>query len=130
MKNKYSTDGDAVRSPKIKSAKGQELTRTGMLSSNVTLERYKEVYRDIMVRREKKAFTIHSIAYAIGTSALIAINLLFVPQVLWFVFPLVGWGSGLAIHYYLGVRTAPQRIEEDEMRAENLARESLGASLA
>lgn len=130
MKNKSSTDGDAVRSPKIKSANGQELTSTRMLPSNVTLERYKEVYRDMMVRREKKAFTIHSIAYAIGNSILIAINLLFVPQVLWSVFPLVGWGSGLAIHYYLGVHTALRRIEKDEMRAENLARESLGASLA
>jgi hypothetical protein len=130
MKNKYSSGGDAVRSPKIKSANDQELTRTGMLSSNVTLERYKEVYRDMMIRRENKAFTIHSIVYAIGNSILIAINLLIVPQVLWFVFPLVGWGSGLAIHYYLGVRTAPRRIEKDEMMAENLAREGLGASLA
>ena len=130
MKNKYSTGGDAVRSPKIKSANGQELTSTGMLSTNVTLERYKEVYLDMIIRREKKAFTIHSIAYVIGNTLLIAINLLFVPQFLWFVFPLVGWGAGLAIHYYLGVRTAPRRIEKDEMMAENLARERLGASLA
>jgi hypothetical protein len=101
-----------------------------MLSSNVTLERYKEVYRDMMIRRERKAFTIHAIAYTIGNSALIAINLLFVPQFLWFVFPLVGWGSGLAIHYYLGVHTAPRRIEKDEIMAENMARESLSASLA
>jgi hypothetical protein len=129
MKNKYSTGGDAVRSPKIKNANSQELTSTRMLPSNVTLERYKEVYRDMMIRRERKAFTIHSIAYAIGNSALIAINLLFVPQFLWFVFPLVGWGSGLAVHYYLGVHTAPRRIEKDVMRAENLARESLGAFL-
>ena len=69
-------------------------------------------------------------AYAISNSILIAINLLFVPQVLWFIFPLVGWGSGLAIHYYLGVHTAPRRIRRDEMRAENMAREGLGASLA
>jgi len=130
MKNKYSTGSDAVRSPKIKSANGQELTSTGMRSSNVTLERYKEVYRDMMIRREKKAFTIHSIAYVISNSILIAINLLFVPQFLWFAFPLVGWSSGLAIHYYLGVRTAPRRMEKDGMRAENLARVGLGASLA
>jgi hypothetical protein len=130
MKNKYSNGDDAVRSPEIKSANGQELTSTRILSSNVTLERYKEVYRDMMIRRERKAFTVHSIAYAIGSSILVAINLLFVPQVLWFVFPLVGWGSGLAIHYYLGVHTASRRIEKDEMRAENMARESLGASLA
>jgi hypothetical protein len=100
------------------------------MSSNVMLEQYKDVYRDMIIRREKKAFTIHAIAYAIGNSVLIAINLLFVPQVLWFVFPLVGWGSGLASHYYLGVRTARRRIRKDEMMAENIAREGLGASLA
>ena len=100
------------------------------MSSNVTLEQYKDVYRDMIITRDKKAFTIHAIAYAIDNSVLIAINLLFVPQVLWFVFPLVGWGSGLAIHYYLGVSTAPRRIEKDEMMAENMEREGLGASLA
>src|SRR5918998_1035691 len=100
------------------------------MSSNVTVEPYKKVYRDMIIIREKKAFTIHAMAYAIGNSILIAINLLVVPQFLWFVFPLVGWGSGLAIHYYLGVHTAPRRIEKDVRRAENLARESLGAFLA
>jgi hypothetical protein len=100
------------------------------MSSNLTLELYKNTYRDMIRRRERKAFTIHSIAYVIGNSILIAINLIFAPQFLWSVFPLVGWGSGLAIHYYLGVRTAPRRIRKDEMRAENMAREGLGASLA
>jgi hypothetical protein len=100
------------------------------MSSNVTLERYKEAYRDMIVRRERKAFTIHAIAYAIGNSILIAINLLFIPQFLWFAFPLVGWGAGLAIHYYLGVHMAPRRIGRDETRVEYIAREGLGASLA
>jgi 2TM domain len=100
------------------------------MSSNVMLERYKEAYRDMIIKRERKAFTIHAIAYAIGNSILIAINLLFVPQFLWFGFPLVGWGAGLVIHYHLGVSTAPRRIGRDEMRAENMAREGLDASLA
>ncbi len=100
------------------------------MSSNVTLERYKKAYQDMIIRREKKAFDIHAIAYAIGNSILIAINLLFVPQFLWFIFPLVGWSSDLAIHYYLGVRTAPRRTVKYEMMAEDKAREGLGASLA
>jgi hypothetical protein len=100
------------------------------MSSNATLERYKEAYRDTITRRERKAFTIHASAYVIGTSILVAINLLFVPQFLWFVFPLAGWGSGLATHYYLGVHTAPLRIRKDEIKAEKMAREGLGASLA
>ncbi len=100
------------------------------MSSNVTLERYKDTYRDMIIRRERKAFTIHAIAYAIGNSILIAINLLFVPQFLWFMFPLVGWSSGLATHYYFGVRTAPRRTVKHEMMTEDRAREGLGASLA
>jgi len=36
----------------------------------------------------------------------------------------------VTIHYYLGVRTARRRIRKDEMMAENMAREGLGASLA
>jgi hypothetical protein len=101
------------------------------MSSNATLERYKEAYRDTIIRRERKAFTIHALAYAIGTSILIAINLLFVPQFLWFMVPLAGWGSGLATHYYLGVHTARRRIRKDEIKAERMAREEgLDASLA
>ena len=42
------------------------------MPSNVTLERYKKAYRDMIIRREKKAFNIHAIAYAIGNSILIA----------------------------------------------------------
>ena len=79
--------------------------------------------------RKRKALTIHSMTYATCNSLLIAINLLFVSQFLWFVFPLVGLGVGLVIHYYLGVRTASRRIRRDEMKAENMVREGLGASL-
>jgi hypothetical protein len=40
------------------------------MSSNMTLERYKDPYRDMIIRREMKAFTMHSITYAIGNSIL------------------------------------------------------------
>jgi hypothetical protein len=101
-----------------------------IMSSNVTLKRYKDAYRDMIKRREKKAFTIHAIPYAIGNSILIAINLAFIPQFLWFIFRLIGWGSGLAIHYYLGIHTAPRHIVKDEIMSENMTREGLSASFA
>lgn len=98
------------------------------VSENIALERYKETYRDVIIRRERKAFAIHAMGYAIGNSILIAINLLFAPQFLWIVFPLIGWSIGLTVHYYLGVHTAPQRITRDELWAENMAgEEKLGA---
>ena len=81
----------------------------------------------MIIRKKIKAFTIHTIAYTIRNSILIAINLIFVPQFLWFVFPLVGGSTGLMIHYYLGVKTAARHIIRDEMRAENIVRDGLVA---
>lgn len=85
-----------------------------------------------MIRRGYIILIIGGVLFVVGIiiAAVWAIPLLFVPQVLWFVFPLVGWGSGLAIHYYLGVHTAPRRIEKDGMMAENMARGGLATSLA
>jgi hypothetical protein len=126
MKNKQA-NGDVVRSPKSKHANGQESASEKIMSSNMTLERYQNAYRDMIIRRERKAFTIHTIAYTIGNSILIAINLIFVSQFLWFAFPLVGWSTGLMIHYYLGVKTAARHIRRDEICAENIVSEGLVA---
>ncbi len=126
MKNKQA-NGDVVRSPKSKHANGQDSASEEIMSSNITLERYQNAYRDMSIRRERKAFTIHAIAYAVGNSILIAINLIFVPQLLWLAFPLVGWSTGLMIHYYLGVQTAARHLRRDENRAENIVREGLVA---
>jgi hypothetical protein len=100
------------------------------MSSNITLDRYQSAYRSMIIGTERKAFALHAIAYAISNSVLIAFNLLFFPQFIWFLFPLVGWGAGLMIHFYLGISTAPRRIRRDEVRAENRARRGLGTSLA
>ena len=126
MKNKQA-NGDVVRSSKSKHANGQESASEKIMSSNMTLERHQNAYRDMIIRRERKAFTIHTIAYTIGNSILIAINLIFVSQFLWFAFPLVGWSIGLMIHYYFGVKTAARHIRRDEIRAENIVRDGLVA---
>ena len=49
--------------------------------------------------KAKKAFYQHLMSYAIINLFLIALNLLTSPSALWFVFPLMGWGVGLAFHY-------------------------------
>jgi hypothetical protein len=54
-------------------------------------------------------FAIHFIVYAAVNFLLISINLLTTPDELWFVWPLGGWGLGLAAHaggvIYAGRRT-------------------------
>jgi hypothetical protein len=49
--------------------------------------------------KDKKDFYQHLMSYAIVNTFLFALNLITSPGYLWFVFPLMGWGVGLAFHY-------------------------------
>ncbi len=49
--------------------------------------------------KAKKAFYQHLMSYAIVNLFLLALNLITSPGSLWFVFPMLGWGVGLAFHY-------------------------------
>jgi 2TM domain len=57
-------------------------------------------------------FKIHFAAYVAVNLLLIAINLLTTPNLLWFYWPLLGWGIGIiahgaAIYYTSGGRRSP-----------------------
>ena len=51
--------------------------------------------------RAKVGFATHALTYVAVMSALAIVNVVTSPQRLWFVWPLAGWGLGLALH---GVR--------------------------
>jgi len=52
-----------------------------------------------------RGFAWHLGAYFIVTGAAVGLNIAFTPETLWFPFPLVGWGSILALHvaYVMGL---------------------------
>lgn len=47
---------------------------------------------------EKMGFFIHLVAYVVVNAALAALNLVTNPDVLWFHWPLAGWGIGVVLH--------------------------------
>jgi hypothetical protein len=49
---------------------------------------------------EIKGFYIHLGVYVIINAALFAINMITNPDALWFYWPMIGWGIGLAIHLF------------------------------
>ncbi len=49
--------------------------------------------------KDKKDFYQHLMSYAIVNTFLFALNIITSPGYFWFVFPLMGWGVGLAFHY-------------------------------
>ena len=46
----------------------------------------------------KLSFFLHLAVYVAVNVLLVAVNLLTVPEHLWFYWPMIGWGSGVVIH--------------------------------
>lgn len=49
--------------------------------------------------KDKKAFYQHLMSFVIVNMFLFALNVITYPRHWWFVYPLLGWGVGLAFHY-------------------------------
>jgi 2TM domain len=88
------------------------------MSEQITLEEYKKAYREIVFAEQRAGFYIHLVVYLIINALLISINLYFVPSVVWFIFPLAGWGVGIVAHYFGAIRFAPQDLEKKEAQVE------------
>lgn len=90
--------------------------------AEISLQDYKKVHKMVMIEKEKKYFKIHLSSYIIINSILIAANLIFSPQKLWFLWPLLGWGMGILSHYLKAVHWIEKDLEKKEAMAEERAR--------
>lgn len=69
----------------------------------------------------RRGFTIHAIVYALVMTGLIILNLTVATEFPWAVFPLIGWGIGLAMQYLFGLRWADKAITDRQARIEQRA---------
>lgn len=81
------------------------------------LEEYKKAYRNIVIKEEKRVFKVHLVVYVFVNAVMASINLMYSPEVLWFVYPLIGWGIGLIAHYLTSVKWIEKRIKRREALA-------------
>ena len=87
----------------------------------ITLEDYKRVDRQLERRRARRGFTIHAIVYGLVMTGLLILNLTVATEFPWAVFPLIGWGIGLTMHYLFGLRWADKAITDRQARIEQRA---------
>jgi 2TM domain len=69
-------------------------------------------------------FKIHFAAYVAVNLLLIIINLLTTPHLLWFYWPLIGWGIGLIAHGAAVYYTSNRRVTRERVVREKLASRS------
>ena len=89
---------------------------------SVTLTDYQKANRKMKMGQAKIGFTIHFTVYALVNTLLITINLLFVPEFFWFVFPLIGWGIGVTCNYIFGVQRFEAQLKAEEAKIEHIAK--------
>ena len=87
----------------------------------ITLEDYKRADRQLEREEARRGFTIHAIVYALVMTGLIILNLTVATEFPWVVFPLVGWGIGLTMHYLFGLRRVDKAIIDRQARIEQRA---------
>lgn len=93
------------------------------METDITLKEYQLAYKDIVIKRAKRSFLVHSLIYILVNAGLIILNLTSEPHYLWFLWPLLSWGAGLAWHFIFGVLGAGKEVEATEALAEKHARE-------
>lgn len=75
-----------------------------------------EAAKDRYMKRKRDEFFQHLRAYCIVNGALVLINLMSSPGYLWFFWPLIGWGIGLAFHAADALYPSEMEIEKGARR--------------
>lgn len=92
------------------------------MAKEISLAEYKKAYREMIKENERRGFLIHAAVYVLVNIMLIVINLVYSPSVVWFFYPLIGWGIGLAMHYMGAIKWIESDLEKKEAEAEYRAR--------
>ena len=91
----------------------------------LTAEEYRQAEFGYTLAESRRGFKIHAVVYAVVMTGLIVLNsMLWVysdGDFPWAVFPLVGWGIGLAFHYVYGFRGAASEAQARQRKVEMYA---------
>jgi 2TM domain len=87
----------------------------------ITDEQRASIEREVRAKavkrvRVKLGFYWHALIFALVNSAIVAINLHYTPQHIWFVWPLGGWGAALLLQAF--ATFGGQGMTEDMVQAE------------
>ena len=91
----------------------------------VTATDYERAESELTLREWRTGWKIHLAIFVLVMTGLTVLNLVIVANTaadfLWFPFPLIGWGTGVTMHYLHGVRWAERHVRARQEKIERLA---------
>ena len=91
------------------------------MTTTITVQQYEQAELQLQTQAARRGFLVHAVVYGLVQAALITINLVVVPDFIWFPFPLIGWGIGLTMHYLFGFRWVDREIRRHQKSVEQRA---------
>ncbi len=83
---------------------------------------FKQSLEEVIKGEEKRKFITHLVFYGASNLLFIILNIIYTPSVLWFFYPLIGWGVMLVLHYLNSIHWIDSKIEETEAKIEYSAK--------
>lgn len=96
------------------------------MTGTITVAQYEQAELQMQTEAARRGFFVHAVVYALVQATLITINLVVVPDFIWFPFPLIGWGIGLTMHYLFGFRWVDREIRRHQKSVEERALRPVG----
>jgi hypothetical protein len=91
----------------------------------LTPEEYRQAEFGYTLAESRRGFKIHATVYALVMTGLVVLNSLLIAYTdvnfPWVVFPFVGWGIGITLHYIYGFRRAADEALARQQRVETYA---------
>jgi hypothetical protein len=91
----------------------------------LTAEEYRQAEFGYTLAESKRGFKVHAVVFTIVMTGLIVLNAVLIAftdaDFPWAVFPLVGWGIGLTLHYIYGYRHAGEEAHARQRHVEEYA---------
>jgi hypothetical protein len=88
----------------------------------LSAEQYRQAEFGYTLAEVRRGFKIHAAVYAIVMTGLIVLNALLIAYTEtdfpWVVFPFVGWGIGVTMHYFFGFRRAGEEARSRQLKVE------------
>jgi 2TM domain len=92
----------------------------------ITVDQCEQAELQMQTEGARRGFLIHAAIYVAVQAALVTINLVVAPDFLWFLFPLIGWGIGLTMHYLFGFRWVERETRRHQELVEQRALRLVG----
>lgn len=92
------------------------------MSDDMTVAEYKERMYAVERKENRKGLVAHAVVVTMVGLLLATVNMLLMPEFVWFVFPAVGMSAGVALHYLFAILLYDRDVRRREHMIEALDR--------